>query len=427
VTISAQYRRRVIDDELDALLPSLPAIEISGARATGKTSTAVARGGTLFALDDPATAALLAADPGRVTSGSPPVVIDEWQRMPDLWDRVRRAVDADRAPGRFLLTGSSGPRVAPVHSGAGRIVSLRMRPMTLPERGVAAPTVSVATLLKGDRPGIDGETDVRADQYAHEIVKSGFPGLQGLPERAARAELDGYLDRLVSSDFEESGHPVRNPARLRRWLEAYAAAVSTTASYETIRDAAHGGSFERPAKTSTLRYIDALENLWLIEPIPGWKPTDNSLSRLTLAPKHELVDPALAARLLGATHATLLGLQPTGSKRANYAALFGALFESLVALSVRVFSQAAEGRVFHFRDYGGEHEVDLIVEGLDQRVLAIEVKLAETPADRDVRHLLWLRDRLGDRLLDAVVVTTGRVAYRRPDGIAVVPAALIGP
>jgi predicted AAA+ superfamily ATPase len=231
----------------------------------------------------------------------------------------------------------------------------------------------------------------------------------------------------VSSDFEESGHPVRNPARLRRWLEAYAAAVSTTASYETVRDAAHGGSVERPAKTSTLRYIDALENLWMIEPIPGWKPTDNSLSRLTLAPKHELVDPALAARLLGATHATLLGLQPTGSKRANYAALFGALFESLVALSVRVFSQAAEGRVFHFRDYGGEHEVDLIVEGLDHRVLAIEVKLTETPADRDVRHLLWLRDRLGDRLVDAVVVTTGRVAYRRPDGIAVVPAALIGP
>ena len=423
----AEYRRRVIDDELDALMTGVAAIEINGPRAVGKTSTTRARAATVFALDEPQVRAIVANDPDRIVAGPHPVLIDEWQRMPQTWDIVRRAVDADRSPGRFLLTGSASPRNPPTHTGAGRIVSLAMRPMTLAERGVGAPTVSLAGLLSGRRERLDGSTDVAADQYAHEILASGFPGLRDLPDRAVRAELDGYITRVIDRDLEDAGQPVRNRAALRRWLAAYAAAISSSTSHEKIRDAASAGRTDKPAKTTILRYLDILEGIWLIEPVPGWRPTSNRLSRLTLAPKHQLADPALAARLRRATMDALVRGGAAGPLAPRHTTLFGALFEALVTLNVRVYAQAAEASVSHFRDFGGAHEVDLIVEGANQRVLAIEVKLAVDVDDDDVRHLVWLRDRIGEDLLDAIVVTTGREAYRRRDGIGVVPAALLGP
>lgn len=424
--MNADYRRRVLDNELDELLTGVAAIELKGPRATGKTETAKARAATILELDRAETRAIIEADPQRVVTSPRPVLIDEWQRLPQTWDLVRRAVDADRSPGQFLLTGSASPKDPPTHTGAGRIVSLRMRPMTLSERGVGIPSVSLGGLLTGRKERLDGSTDVSADQYAHEILASGLPGLRGLPERIVRAELDSYVAHVINDDFEEAGYPIRNSAGLRRWLEAYAAAVSSTTSYEKIRDAASAGRAEKPAKTTVLRHLDVLEGMWLIEPVPGWKPTTNRLSRLTLAPKHQLADPALAARLRRATVDSLLSGDPAGPLAPRHTTLFGALFEALVTLNVRVYAQAAEATVSHFRDFAGDHEVDLIVEGVDQRVLAIEVKLAAVVDDDDVRHLVWLRNRLGDQLLDTVIVTTGSHAYRRPDGIGVVPAALLG-
>ena len=359
--------------------------------------------------------------------GDPPILIDEWQLLPRSWDLVRRAVDADAAPGQFLLTGSTTPTEHPTHSGAGRIVSLRMRPLTLHERGIGQPTVSLAALLAGHRPAIEGGTDVRLVAYVDEIVGSGFPGLRGLSGRALRTQLDGYLTRIAEHDLPEVGLSVRNPSLLRRWMTAYAAATATTASYETIRDAATSGEGHKPAKSTTQPYRDMLERLWIIDALPAWLPSRNPLARLSSPPKHHLADPALAARLLGADVAALLDAQPLGPTIPRRGALLGALFESLVTLGVRVAAQAAEAQVKHLRTRGGEHEIDLIVERGDHRVVAIEVKLSQTVDNQDLRHLLWLRDQIGDDLLDAVVVTTGTEAYRRPDGIAVVPAALLGP
>jgi hypothetical protein len=299
--------------------------------------------------------------------------------------------------------------------------------MTLAERGVDIPTVSLSRLLRGGRPPIEGATDVTAERYAQEIVASGLPGLRGLPDRAIRAQLDGYIERVIDRDFEElGGERIRNVPALRRWLRAYASAIATNASYERIRDAATPGSAGKPAKTTVLRYLDVLERLWLIDPIQAWITTGNRLRRLGQAPKHQLSDPALAARLRGATIETLLEGTPAGPLAPRDATLFGALFESLVALDVRAYAQAVEATVGHFRTRDGDREVDLIVERADLRIVAIEVKLARTIGDDDVKHLLWLRDRLGDDLLDAVVVTTGPDAYRRRDGVAVVPAALLG-
>ncbi|OGO53851.1 MAG: AAA family ATPase [Chloroflexi bacterium RBG_16_72_14] len=421
------YRPRIVDPELDGLLAGVPALAIHGARGVGKTETAQRRAVTQFRLDDPRVRAIAEADPARLTRGPHPTLIDEWQRLPESWDIVRRAVDDDRTPGRFLLTGSTSPAHPPTHSGAGRIVSLRMRPMSLAERGIATPTVSLADLLSGHRGPIAGTSDVTLDQYAHEIVRSGFPGLRDLEERGLRAELDGYLDHIVDRDFEASGHPVRNVAALRRWMQAYAAVVSATTSFEKIRDAATAGHADKPAKTTVMRYADVLEGMWILDPVPAWHPGNSALTRLTLAPKHHLADPALAARLLRATVQTLLAGIAPGPGGHPHATLYGALFESLVTLNVRVFAQALDAGVYHFRDRGGAHEIDLIVEGPGLSVVAIETKLAATIGDHDVRHLAWLQQQLGGRLVDAAIVTTGRDAYRRRDGIAVIPAALLGP
>jgi predicted AAA+ superfamily ATPase len=210
-------------------------------------------------------------------------------------------------------------------------------------------------------------------------------------------------------------------------MTAYAAASSTSASFETIRNAATGGHGEKPAKSTVIPYRDILERLWILDPVPAWLPSRNQIARLSAPPKHQLVDPALAARLLGVDAAHLLDAEPAGPPIPRDGTLLGALFESLVTLSVRVYAQQAEASVRHLRTTGGEREVDLIVERAGGRVVAIEVKLARAVGDRDVRNLRWLGERLGDNLLDAVVVTTGEEAYRRSDGIAVVPAALLGP
>lgn len=425
-TAGTSYVRRVADDELDELLAGLPAVTLEGARAVGKTATALRRAATVYRLDDDAERAIAQADPSRLLQGDRPVLIDEWQRIPESFDRVRRAVDDGASPGSFLLTGSASPTTPPTHTGAGRIVRVRLRPMTLSERALAVPAVSMSQLLHGRQPEITGRTDIGLERYVDEILTSGFPGIRGLSSRLVQAQLDGYLQGIVDRDFEELGHQVRRPATLYRWMQAYAAATATSASFETIRDAASSGRGERPTRATTQPYRDVLERLWILDPVPAWLPTRNRLSRLSSPPKHHLADPALAARLLDVDADVLLHARAAGPPVPRDGTLLGALFESLVTLCVRVYAQAAQARIAHLRTWSGDREIDLIVER-GRHILALEVKLGQVVDDRDVRHLRWLRTALGDDLTDAVVVTTGQAAYRRPDGIAVVPAALLGP
>ena len=421
------YRLRVVDEELDELLPSLAAIAIEGAKGVGKTATAARRAKTVLRFDDAQQVEIAGADPDFLDRAALPVLLDEWQRYPAVWDRVRRRVDAGAPPGAFLLTGSAAPAGQPIHSGAGRIVRLRMRPFSLAEREIETPTVSLGQLLTGSRPPIGGDTEVTLPTYVQEILATGFPGIRPLAPRAQRAQLEGYVTRVVERDFPDQGLRVRRPATLRAWLAAYAAATATTASYNTILDAATAGESDKPAKTTAIAYRDVLDQLWILDPVPGWIPGHAHLRKLTQAPRHHLADPGLAAHLLGVDANALLKGRAPGPPVPRDGTLLGALFESLVTLSARVYAQAHEASVHHLRTEEGRHEIDLIVARADQRVVALEVKLSATVSDADVRHLLWLRDRLCDELLDAAVITTGGYAYRRPDGIAVVPAALLGP
>ena len=379
------YLPRTVDLELDELLPLAPAIAIDGPKGVGKTDTARRRATTTWLLDDEDQRRVAAADFGLTAVPAGTLLLDEWQKLPQVWDSVRRRVDAGAPPGSYLLTGSATPTdAAGTHSGAGRILSLRMRPMALPERGRATPTVSLARLLEGGRDPVSGDSGYGLTDYADAIVASGFPGIMNAPPRLRRGLLDAYLQRIIDRDLPDHGFAVRRPETLRRWLAAYAAASSTTTSYSRMLDATTGGDGAQPAHTTTIVYRDLLTR-----------------------------------RLLGLSSSSLLN--------ASGAHMMGPLFESLATLTVRVAAQAAEARVYHMRTQGGRHEVDLVVEGVDGQIVGIEVKLAAAVGDSDVKHLIWLRDQIPDRVADLVVVTTGKAAYRRPDGVAVVPLALLGP
>lgn len=413
------YRPRTLDVQLDELLQAAPAIAIEGPKGVGKTATARRWTSTAWMLDDEDQRALLGADLSfpRGTEGG--TLIDEWQRLPQVWDAIRRQVDDGAAPGSFLLTGSATPASSQgTHSGAGRILSLRMRPMALYERGDVTPSVSMKGLLEEDGSEVGGTTDFGAVDYMDAVTASGFPGIASRSELYREDLLEAYVQRVIDRDLPELGFASRRPEVLRRWLAAYAAASSSTAKYSEILDATTAGDGHQPAKSTTISYRDHLTRLWLLDPTPGWSPSLSPFTRLQQAPKHQLADPALAARLLN------LNARKLSSPRGAHMA--GPLFESLATLSVKVAAEAARARVGHLRTRNGDHEVDLILEGREGQILGIEVKLSATVEPSDVRHLLWLKEQLKDDVVDLVVLTTGKYAYRREDGVAVVPLALLG-
>lgn len=421
------YRRRIVDDQLDALLPDIPAILLDGPKGVGKTETALRRASSIFRLDDPAHLQIVQASPELALGQPGPVLFDEWQRMPPIWDAVKRAVDSKVSGlGPFLLTGSAYVPGVTIHSGAGRIHELRMRPMTLSERGVTVPTVSIKSLLDGGSEISTTNSTFKLVDYVEEIVASGFPGIRMLKKMARQAQLDSYLANIVQKDIKEAGQNVRRPEAVMAWLRGYAAATATSTSWEKIRNAATPGNDGKPARSTIQPYIEVLRMLRILDEVPAWLPSKNHLANLGQAPKHHLADPALAARILGLTTEKLIAGEEGIISIPRDGTLLDALFESLVTLNVRVFAQQLNARVFHLRTTDTRHEVDLILESEQGKILGIEVKLSPVVTDADVRHLLWLKDNAKTQVSDLIVVTTGDTAYRRKDGIAVIPLALLG-
>ncbi|NLE98618.1 MAG: ATP-binding protein [Propionibacterium sp.] len=425
-----EYIPRIVDEQLAEYLQGTRAVSIEGPRAVGKTATASRVAKSKVRLDDPATAAILGADrAGYLRSLDPPALIDEWQLDPPVWDTVRRLVDDEPRPGRFILTGSADLGDARLHPGAARFLRLRMRPLSFAERQLDEPTVSLAALWDGERD-IGGHTPVTLRDYAEEIVASGFPAVRTEPASLRLDVIADYLEYAIAHDVPELGGLHRQPAAVRAWLRPYAAATSSTASLTSIAGAA--SREQLPSKATIAAFRDVLARLWLLDELPAWSPAGTRLTQVMQSPKHHLADPAFAASLLGTDADGLVlasgsGDVDAGLRKLRDGPMFGALFESLVTLSLRVYATALRLEVRHLRTHRGDREIDLILQGRDGRIIAVEVKLAPTADDRDVRHLHWLQGRLGDQLIDRIVVSTGTTAYRRRDGVAVVPLALLGP
>jgi predicted AAA+ superfamily ATPase len=255
-------------------------------------------------------------------------------------------------------------------------------------------------------------------------MASGLPGIRRYGDAGRKLAIESYLDYLLEHDFASTGIRIKQPSTLKRWLRGYAAAVATDSSYTEITDAATAGISDKPAAKTTLSYREALQNLWLIDELEPWSYGQNYFSRLKQTPKHYLADPSFAASLLQLDEGMLVNRQSSRLDE-KYGNIAGRLFESLVFQSLRCYAGVNEAQVSYLRLRNGDREVDFILQS-GHRILAVEAKMTAMVTDDHVRNLIWLKRHIGRDLLDAMIVYTGQVAYRRPDGVAVVPAALLG-
>lgn len=405
------YRSRLVDPLLERLLAELPALLLVGPRAAGKTTTAARHAASIVRLDRPAEAAAFAADPDAALRGLPePLLLDEWQAVPDVLGAVKRAVDDDPRPGRFLLTGSIRADLdAQTWPGTGRLVRVPLYGMTVREHEGAVSGTSVLDLLAAGEPLRlpAAVPDLRG--YVELALRGGFPEpALRLSADAARMWLESYVDQLLTRDVEEIERG-RDPARLRRYLEAYALNSAGVVQDKTLYDAA--GINRRTA----LAYERLLENLLVVENVPSW--TSNRLKRLVLSPKRYLVDPAL----IGA----VLGLDANGVLRDGN--LLGRTLDTFVAAQLRaeLSVSATRARLFHLRQESGRREIDLLAELAGQRVIGVEVKATAAPSGSDASHLAWLRDRLGNAFDAGVVFHTGPRTYPLGERIVAVPIAAL--
>ncbi len=408
-------KQRLISNALRELLDQTPAVILDGPRGVGKTTLGVAKARTTLNLEIPALRNLAQQQPDELLVADEPVFIDEWHLAPEIIAAVRRSVDQNRSPGRFLLAGS-GSRPLP-HSGVGRVNTLRVRPLLLQERGRADVNISLVDIAAGARPEIRSCSLALVD-YAREIVVSGFPAFTDLDEQVAQNELDSYIQILIASDTEASGIEVRRPQLLRHWLRSYASATATLSSLESIR--LTQGPDAGPSKVTALNYLEMMQMLRIIEPVEAFSLSTGPARRVSGSPKHQLADPGLAAALLGVGSRQLLnGLVTNGDRL-----VFAQLFESLVALHLRVFADLNQYRLYHYREWDGRREVDYILESREGNLLLIEVKLS-TPDPREHKHLNQLADQLGDAVLGKLVITAGGQSVTSKDGVVVLPLGSI--
>ncbi len=410
--MATPYVRRLIDDQLPDLLAAHPAVLLVGPRAAGKTTTARRYAATVIRLDRPAEAAAFAADPDAALARvEEPVLLDEWQVVPEVLGAVKRAVDDDRRPGRFLLTGSVRADLdTQTWPGTGRLIRVSLHGLN--EREIAAGKATqnpIDVLAEGD-PMALGEPAPAPDLpgYISLALRGGFPeATLRLHGRERDRWLESYLDQILTRDA--AGLSGRDPARMARYFEVLALNSAGIVADSTIYEAA---GIDR--KTA-LAYERLLSNLFVVDVVPAW--LTNRLSRLVKTPKRYLTDPSLVGAALRADEATVM----------RDGDLMGRVLDTFVAAQLRpeIEASARRPRLFHLRDKNGRHEIDLLAELGGDHVVAVEVKASASPARRDARHLEWLRDHLGARFLSGAVLHTGPRAFPLGERIAAVPIAAL--
>lgn len=414
-----QYLPRVTDGELAAQMGVMGAVLIEGPKACGKTATASRLAKTIIRFDaDQAARARLAIDPDGLFEGEPPILFDEWQLEPAIWNQVRRYVDDRGEAGQFILTGSATPRDnADRHSGAGRFAVLGMRPMSLFESGHSNGQVSLSALLSGKRPSGDG-TALSFEDLVRRIVIGGWPQLIGRDEMFARTWLRSYLKQVVEVDIPLLGHR-RNPGNLERLLGGLARSVGQAVKLSSL--AADVGGQGGPVASETLNgYLDALGRLKLTDNSAAWRPHMRSRTRLRQAPVRYFVDPSLGPAALGVG---------TDELRKDPEAL-GFHFEALVVRDLRIYSQPLGGRVDSWRD-SNDNEVDAIVTTPGGTWAAFEVKLNPNDVDVAAESLRRFAAKVdtgkhGEPAALGVITSTG-YAGRREDDVNVIPIGALGP
>ncbi len=416
------YIPRVVDDEIRRRLRTSGAVLIEGPKYCGKTTSASTVAASVLYMQDEDTSEdnlkIAGLQPSLLLEGEKPRLIDEWQIAPKLWGAIRFDIDRNPGFGRYILTGSTSPDESKLsHSGAGRIARMRMRTMSLFESGDSTGAVSLKGLFDGTGEVAErSKLDYRG--IAKVLVRGGWPTSIGLKEQDARDVVESYCDAVLRIDINLPGGRRRDPQRMRALLRSLSRNISTSTSVRTILEDIGDGDTMSP--TTLVDYIGALKSIHVVEDLPAWLPKLRSKTAIRQADTRHLTDPAIAAFFLGAGSHDL-EMDPN---------TFGLLFESLAVRDVRVYSQGMGGDVYHYRD-GDGLEADIVVHLHDGRWCAMEVKLGSMDVDKAAKNLLRLSNKVDGASLGApaflAVITGTEYAYRREDGVYVIPLGCLGP
>jgi predicted AAA+ superfamily ATPase len=413
-----EYHRRFTDIALSERLQSSGAVLIEGAKGCGKTETATQMAKSVVRFDaDEQVRIKMEIDPKILLTGAAPCLLDEWQEYPQIWNYVRREVDERKKKGQFILTGSATPDdKARRHSGAGRFSVIRMRPMSFYEKNWSTGEVSLAALMRGEPPASE-PAPFELGELAEKITLGGWPGLIGESARAGLRFVSDYVSLIAEADLSRVSDKRRDPYKAARLIQSLARNISAEASIAALSKDA-GGSERGLDGETTAEYLAALERLMAVDNLPAWNTHIRSADTLRKSSKRHFTDPSLAVGALGLSVDKL-------TADLNY---FGLLFESLVIRDMRIYAEMGGGKVFHYRDSRGV-EVDAIVEYADGTWGAFEIKLGIGAVDAAAQNLLRFARKIDTEKAKApaalTAITGNGFAYRRPDGINVVPLSVL--
>lgn len=414
------YRRRIIDKTVEDYLRTFGAVCLEGPKWCGKTWTSSFHSKSEIYLGDPAgnfqNRQLAELSPALVLEGEQPRLIDEWQEVPPIWDAVRYAVDQNTQKGQFILTGSATPNHKGVlHSGAGRIAKLRMRPMSLYESGDSSGQVSLKNLCYGEfRPVMTGEVDL--EKLVELIIRGGWPGSLGLSlEQAALLPIE-YLNAVIDDDVYRIDGVKRDTSKMRLLLRSLARNESTTATNKTLMKDIKSVDDEDIDGNTVAAYLDIFKRLFILDNQPPFSSGIRSSVRVKQSEKRHFVNPSLACALLKATPAGLIGDLET----------LGFFFEALCERDLRIYAQSFGGELYHYQDYK-EREIDAVIELPDGQWCAFEIKLGAHQIDEAAENLLAIKKQMKEDpngkppVVLCVLCGLTNAAYQRPDGVFVVP------
>ena len=415
------YRKRVADDILKRKLEGKGAVLIEGPKWCGKTTTAEQIAASILYMDDPEkkeqNLTMSELNPKRLLKGAVPRLIDEWQLAPKLWDTVRFEVDHRGELGQFILTGSAVPADTKeiTHSGTGRFTWLTMRPMSLYESGDSTGDISLKVLFENTEE-VDGTANLCLDRLAFLICRGGWPQAIDMRDEIALDQARDYYDAVVHSDINRADHVQKNPERVKRLMRSYArnqgGQVPNTVIAQDI-----AANDESPISEETVAsYLDALRKIFVVEDMPAWNPNLRSKTAIRSSDTRYYIDPSIAAAALGVGPTDLL----------NDLKTFGFLFETLCVRDLRVFADALNGEVYHYRDKDGQ-ECDAVIHLRNGKYGLIEMKLGgDKLIEEGAKSLKAMQKKIDTEKMKSpsflmVLTGIGDYAYRRHDGVCVVP------
>ena len=415
------YRKRVADDILKRKLEGKGAVLIEGPKWCGKTTTAEQIAASILYMDDPEkkeqNLTMSELNPTRLLKGAVPRLIDEWQLAPKLWDTVRFEVDHRGELGQFILTGSAVPADTKeiTHSGTGRFTWLTMRPMSLYESGDSTGDISLKVLFENTEE-VDGTANLSLDRLAFLICRGGWPQAIDMRDEIALDQARDYYDAVVHSDINRADHVQKNPERVKRLMRSYArnqgGQVPNTVIAQDI-----AANDESPISEETVAsYLDALRKIFVVEDMPAWNPNLRSKTAIRSSDTRYYIDPSIAAAALGVGPTDLL----------NDLKTFGFLFETLCVRDLRVFADALNGEVYHYRDKDGQ-ECDAVIHLRNGKYGLIEMKLGgDKLIEEGAKSMKAMQKKIDTEKMKSpsflmVLTGIGDYAYRRHDGVCVVP------